>query len=176
MHQIMRGSLTVRAFCRTGAVAVLGVALAALASVFISPVGANAAPASSAAASVGPLATCSGSGCDHKDPHATGCDANAVTVDSRNSSAGLFELRFSRTCSTNWVRVGNLRSGVSTLSFHVIDIDRNVADDFTVHNPAAGSHFGNMVYSPGSNCALGWAAADSVIVPPGSDFLESSTC
>jgi hypothetical protein len=56
-------------------------------------------------------ASCSGTGCDGKDPDATQCSVGATTLDSRYVSYGgraiYVELRWSPTCQTNWTRVTN---------------------------------------------------------------------
>lgn len=113
-------------------------------------------PASAPAAVVTPMVSCSGSGCDGRDPEVTGCAASAVTVDSVTTSFGTFDLRFSRTCQTNWVRTNNFSGGASELGMDVEDIQRGIYILFDSSSPgAAGTHFGNMVFSPAQDCAEG---------------------
>jgi hypothetical protein len=57
-------------------------------------------------------ATCSGNGCNGTDPQATGCSANAITLSSARmitirsgGDVGSIEMRYSRTCRTQWIRV-----------------------------------------------------------------------
>src|SRR5262249_37962634 len=119
-----------------------------------------AAPASatstSAAATPTPALLCSGSSCDGQDPAATGCDATASTVDSIPTSFGTIDLRFSSACQTNWVRITGYPGGGTSLCLDVADLDRNVVIHFCVPTPiSAGTHFGNMVFSPAQNCAEG---------------------
>jgi hypothetical protein len=54
-------------------------------------------------------ATCSGHGCDNKDPNATGCASGANSLGSRNVVdtgiiIGVVEARYSPACGTRWVR------------------------------------------------------------------------
>ena len=49
--------------------------------------------------------TCSGSGCEGKNPQTTGCSADAVTAASAAIPDGKVELRWSQTCLTFWSRV-----------------------------------------------------------------------
>lgn len=114
---------------------------------------ASAEPASTAA-------TCSGAGCDDLDPARTGCDDSAITVDTVSSSKGTFKLRYSTTCKTNWLYVGNYAGGSDRsdgkLEMRVEDHDR--AEGFSYYaSSAAGTHWSNMIYSPGDNCGIGAA-------------------
>ncbi len=52
-----------------------------------------------------PLVTCSANGCNGKDPAVTGCSADAYTVQTAVLSTAFVQLRYSRTCKTNWGRV-----------------------------------------------------------------------
>lgn len=66
--------------------------------------GATAAPLAAAApasASVG----CYGDYCSGRDPMATGCANDAVTVASADLGWGELDLRWSPTCKTNWARI-----------------------------------------------------------------------
>jgi hypothetical protein len=111
-------------------------------------------------ASAAPAVTCSGTGCDKKDPAATGCDDSAITVDTATSAKGTFILRYSTVCKTNWVHVGSYAGGSTRsdgkLELHLEDQTRRVSNSFLA-NPTAGTHWGNMLYSPGTNCAVGSA-------------------
>jgi hypothetical protein len=105
-------------------------------------------------------ATCSGTGCDNRDPAQTGCDDSAITVDTDATSKGTFLLRYSTVCRTNWVHIGSYAGGSSRpdgkLELRVEDHDRGVGFSYFASS-TAGTHWGNMVYSPGSNCAVGSA-------------------
>jgi hypothetical protein len=110
---------------------------------------------------------------DCGDPVDSGCSANATTVDSQTTSKGTFELRYSRSCSTNWVRVGNFAGGSQPLYLYVEDSDRGVYAGFEAA-PTRGLHYGNMVWSPAANCARGLVDYDLDI---GYEVrLYSSTC
>ena len=126
--------------------------------------------------------SCSGAGCDGKDPVDSGCAASAVNVGSQETRKGTFYLRYSRTCKTNWVHVGNYAGGSSArdgkLNLTIDEITRNKTVRFLA-SPTPGAHYGNMVYSPGSNCAYGLAAWnegewDMVIASSGCEALTAN--
>lgn len=75
-----------------GAVAVTGAVLATL---FVAPTAAHAAP------------TCHAFTCGFKDPQATGCAADAITAKSKVSKSRTVELRYSPTCRAAWARISN---------------------------------------------------------------------
>ena len=96
---------------------------------------------------------------DGTDPQNTGCAANALTrwsttlVDPRTGAAvGTMEVRWSRTCQTNWVRVDNWIPGAQV---HM-SIDRvggpygsasgSLTESYT------GTVWSNQVYAPGTTC------------------------
>jgi hypothetical protein len=143
-----------------GAAAAIGLAV-------LSP---SAAVAETATA---PLPLCSGTSCDNKDPVDSGCAASGVVVDSQTTAKGTFRLYYSTACETNWIQVGNYAGGGPHLYMDVCDLDRPECVAFNSGtNP--GLHYGNMVYSPGSNCAKGYADYDSDTVYE--VVLESSSC
>jgi len=49
--------------------------------------------------------TCSGNGCNGKDPEATGCAVGAHTVQTATLSNIFVQLRYSPRCGTNWGQV-----------------------------------------------------------------------
>lgn len=53
-----------------------------------------------------PSVSCWGDWCSGQDPAATGCDADAVTLASVpiDTGAGQLDMRYSRTCQTQWAR------------------------------------------------------------------------
>jgi hypothetical protein len=136
------------------------------------------AKAAPAAGPIVPLATCSGAGCDNRDPDATGCSAgsrNASGPDAVvNTPWGIVELRFSPTCQTNWVRVRNYPGGTAGVRMIVRDVPRNKAVLFNA-STTPGTHFGNMVFSPGSNCAIGTVAFIAPLSIPDAT-VSSSSC
>ncbi len=75
----------------------VAVTLALLAALTV--LGANLVPASAA--------PCSGSSCNGRDPHTTGCDVGARTIDEFTSPADGYmrvELRYSSACYAAWAR------------------------------------------------------------------------
>lgn len=97
---------------------------------------------------------------DCADPEATGCATGATNAESTTRTVGgrtvTFELRWSSRCVTNWVRVRNWPSGRTKLRMDVFDPWRDVRADFSVDRPiGAGTHWGNMIYSPALSCAIG---------------------
>ncbi|EWC60798.1 hypothetical protein UO65_3939 [Actinokineospora spheciospongiae] len=123
-----------------------------------------AQPASATTASttgaVGVAVTCSGTGCDNRDPVATGCASSAINAVTKSTSKGLFILKYSTVCKTNWMYVGNYAGG-STRSDGKLQLDawdqtRGKQVQFLASS-SAGLHYGNMVYSPGDNCGYGLA-------------------
>ncbi|WP_017537596.1 DUF2690 domain-containing protein [Nocardiopsis halophila] len=97
---------------------------------------------------------------DGADPQATGCSSGATTVRQNSRDGMTFQLRWSPSCQTNWVRIlgypGNIpapqRDG---LWMDVADLDREVFETFDGGTSLSGTRWGNMVYSPGTNCARG---------------------
>lgn len=117
---------------------------------------ASAAPA---AAPISAAATCSGTGCDGKDPYDSGCGSRSES--GRKATAkGTFILYYSGTCKTNWIETPNYAGGTPSLELTVWDKGRNKIVRYDA-KPTAGRHYGNMVYSPGSSCAVGLADWDS---------------
>ncbi|MFC9692056.1 hypothetical protein ACFTSF_26125 [Kribbella sp. NPDC056951] len=50
-------------------------------------------------------ATCSGTGCNNKDPYATGCNVGASPIhDFYPPGGGRFRMFYSGTCGTNWIQ------------------------------------------------------------------------
>lgn len=97
---------------------------------------------------------------DHADPQATGCSSGATTLRQVTRDGMTFQLRWSSNCQTNWVRILNYPGTVpasqrSTLWMDVVDTNRGVLVPFTGSTGLSGTRWGNMVYSPGNNCAIG---------------------
>ncbi|WP_329171335.1 DUF2690 domain-containing protein [Streptomyces sp. NBC_01477] len=123
------------------------------------------------AAAVGvPLTTgtataATGSQYDYTDPAATGCSGNAITYWSKNllnpangAVTGVVELRYSRTCQTNWVRVNNYVGGAVAEKIIVrprtllpqggsLDYAQDVTDD-----ALTGYSYGLQFYAPAGVC------------------------
>lgn len=138
-----------------------------------------AVPAAQASAQpAAPQVTCSGYGCDHQDPAATGCSAGSYTVTSApitigSTVYGTVELRWSPTCQTNWSRV-TVASGGSNPNawWRYADVYRQspYAYDLFSYNGSGSPVYGNMLYAPGCASASGtiqvgassWATGSAV--------------
>lgn len=97
---------------------------------------------------------------DGADPQETGCSSGATTVSQTSRDGMTFQLRWSSSCQTNWVRIlrypGNIpASQRDGLWMDVADLDREVFETFNGSTSLSGTRWGNMVYSPGANCARG---------------------
>lgn len=117
-------------------------------------------------------ATCSGTGCNGKDPEATGCSAGATVADSvALYPSGRAQLRWSPSCGTNWVRILDFPGGSSSIR---ITVSSEYGSVPFLAPGTPGSHWGNMVYAPG--CARG----DVLYVTDSGSHqdvhLESSAC
>ncbi len=91
-----------------------------------------------------PQVTCSGNGCNGKDPVATGCASGAYTVQTAVFSNSNVELRYSPTCKTNW---GLVTSKVSATVL-VIRIQRIDGLTYTFSGGNFTSARSAMVYAP----------------------------
>jgi len=98
--------------------------------------------------------SCSGNGCNGKDPIYTGCNQNAYlakrfVIPENSSGLALWQtfadVYYSRSCGTNWVRVtqnpfgGTAFKSIYTSSYTVNEYDRGY-----------GSSYSMQVYAPGS--------------------------
>jgi hypothetical protein len=110
-----------------------------------------AAPVARLAAVRPMAASCSGYGCDNKDPNATGCaDRWTSTAMVGNVALGgvtfaTINLRYSPTCGTNWAQITNNRTG----DYAVIRVcrdqgDLRCSDSFTSNGVSAWS---NQMYA-----------------------------
>ena len=88
-------------------------------------------------------ATCSGNGCNGKDPEATGCYVGAYTVQTATLSNIFVQLRYSPRCGTNWGRVLS-RIGSGRILVQVQRIDGLSYSRTAV----ATLLFSQMVYAP----------------------------
>jgi hypothetical protein len=57
---------------------------------------------------VAPLASCYAASCTGQDPHQTGCDQDATTIDSTSNAEGTVLLRWSNACQANWTTINNV--------------------------------------------------------------------
>lgn len=91
------------------------------------------------ALTVGPshvmAATCSGSGCNGRSPHITGCDASgyvstkaSANIMNGGTVVGLVELRYSSLCGTIWARTTNKSGGSSWVASGILRSDGNSYD------------------------------------------------
>ncbi|MEE2037542.1 DUF2690 domain-containing protein [Nocardiopsis sp. CT-R113] len=122
---------------------------------------------------------------DGADPQATGCSANSTTVSQATRNGMTFQLRWSSSCQTNWVRILNYPGNVPVsqrdgLWMDVRDMDRPHGEAFTGSTNVSGTRWGNMVYSPGNNCAWGMFNYSNVFFDPNYGhydlILRSSSC
>jgi hypothetical protein len=120
--------------------------------------------------------SCSGTGCDGGDPVNSGCGNSSVTSQHISTPKGDFYLKYSTVCKTNWVLVPNYAGGSSRpdnkLQLYVEDAGRKGVSFWAPSTP--GTHYGNMVYSPGTRCAIG--AADWQADATWEVVLRSSSC
>ena len=64
-------------------------------------------------------ASCNGSSCDFVDPQASGCSADAVTLDSVSTTGGfVVQLRWSKTCHAGWARSAGGYAGEITVEIN----------------------------------------------------------
>jgi Protein of unknown function (DUF2690) len=135
-------------------------------------------------------------GCDFQDPAATGCDADAETLQDapiiaveggQDVTLGSVELRWSPTCQTNWARVTST-SGASSTN-HVLQVAIQRQSDGTFEEldtegsyvegyPRGGgggngpayhgvaSLYTDMLYSPGPARAVGWILPQASVIGP----------
>jgi hypothetical protein len=104
---------------------------------------------------------CAGSGCDGKDPQASGCNDSRTyttrTYQNHNINTGAWvattELRWSPTCQTNWVRVTSRGGvvGMGALADRTSDARRvSMSGNYQVG-------WTDMLYAPTTTvCGVGW--------------------
>ncbi|MEU0241537.1 DUF2690 domain-containing protein [Nocardiopsis sp. NPDC006198] len=122
---------------------------------------------------------------DGADPQATGCSAGATTAAQATRDGMTFQLRWSPSCQTNWVRILNYPGNVPPsqrdgLWMDVHDRDRPHKESFTGSTSISGTRWGNMVYSPGDNCTWGMINYSNVFFDPNYGHYDlsllSSSC
>lgn len=87
-------------------------------------------------------ASCSGTGCNGKNPQTTGCVGDAVTVSNAHASDGHYiELRYSKACKALWVR-GDHFSTVKLEAGHYDSCGSWVVQK-TAKTPSTGYWFSN---------------------------------
>lgn len=121
------------------------------------PVSAPTAAVTPAAPAVG--VTCTGTGCDRKDPIETGCAKDARTVASApirdeiwNRDIGTVELRWSPTCQTNWSRA-TVNFYSENLANWAVGVVRqrdeyHVEHDLVARLQPGGVNYSDMIYAP----------------------------
>lgn len=97
---------------------------------------------------------------DGADPEATGCSAGATNAAQATRDGMTFQLRWSPSCQTNWVRILNYPGNIPAsqrdgLWMDVRDTGRGHGESFTGSTNISGTRWGNMVYSPANNCTWG---------------------
>lgn len=107
-------------------------------------------------------AQCQEDACNGQDPEVTGCVRESVTVDDkdivnpRNGDViGTVELRYSRTCQTNWVRITRLCREERRLQAYLRDEDGDLIPDTKVDVEASRVYgYGGMWYAPTGQVAV----------------------
>jgi hypothetical protein len=105
------------------------------------------------AATLQPNATCSGTGCDNKDPHMTGCDVYAGPVQGSGFRPynGYLEMRYGN-CATNWARFT-----VSENGYYAIWVQRQASSGIPAlegnhyefsGTPSGGPYWSDQLYAP----------------------------
>jgi hypothetical protein len=103
-------------------------------------------------ASAAPAPSCYGDYCSGQDPEATGCGADAITVDWRDLSGARLELRWSPSCQTNWARWQQYPVGMKSDVLVVLGVEQDTgytqSHDYGVNGVSEGTYWSNMIYSP----------------------------
>jgi hypothetical protein len=112
------------------------------------------------------VASCAGTGCEGKDPAASGCSADGRTISRANLTrgvggpvVGLVELRWSDRCETNWSRVTYSGSGGGSLFAAVVDVN-SISEDNTVSISGPSTIWSKMAYAP-IKCELAYGELDA---------------
>jgi hypothetical protein len=113
---------------------------------------------------VGPAqaATCSGYGCDGRDPVVTGCASGTVTntgttyiYNGAGQALAYLELRYSVGCATNWGRI--TRVGSASAIYVYVYRPSPYASTYT-YGGGGSSYYGDQLYGSGMTvCAIGQA-------------------
>lgn len=126
-------------------------------------------------------ATCYGDYCSGQDPVATGCSADAETLDFLvdDKGGGRLELRWSPTCKTNWARWQQYPTGVcmncSPIGMYALQEGGYMQSvDFSNDRPEPTS-WTPMIYSPKKKVAAGvhWPCGDRGLFSAAMDCLLS---
>lgn len=101
--------------------------------------------------------SCSGNGCNGKDPDATGCSQSAVLISRKaflDPKYGIavayqtwLDTYYSRTCGTNWVRVSQNPFG--GIAYKFIKVDKKGGYTEIEKDTTYGASYSMMVYAPG---------------------------
>lgn len=109
-----------------------------------------------------PVPLCSGEGCNGLDPEAAGCAEGSITVDgadvvdpATNELVATLELRFSRVCQTNWVRITRFARAPLRMEAYLR------RDDGTIIEPTRVAVGPDQIYGYG---AMWYAPTGSVLV------------
>lgn len=102
--------------------------------------------------------SCSGNGCNGKDPIYTGCNQNAylakeyIMTDRRGIAiAQKVQVYYSRSCGTNWIRVtGNPYGGATYKMIQSLNSNGTPRFTETEIDYGTGASYSMMVYAPGS--------------------------
>lgn len=95
------------------------------------------------------------------DPLSTGCANDAITYKTVRPQGIAVELRYSRTCKTNWLRVSG--AGGRTMEAGIWSPHTGPQWTLSYRSAPSGTFWTNMVYAPGNTCVN----ASVLVVPRG---------
>lgn len=103
-----------------------------------------------------PAARCAGDGCNGLDPEEAGCAEGSLTLDGADiidpdsgELVAMLELRFSRICQTNWVRITRFTRSPLRMEAYLRDADGVILEGTRVVVPRDQVYgYGGMWYAP----------------------------
>jgi hypothetical protein len=115
--------------------------------------------------------SCSGSGCNGKNPVTTGCNQNAylaahypfydnygIILSPFSNKSPYMNVYYSRSCGTNWVQVtSNPYGGTTYKEIQVLKSNGGSGFLETENDKGYGSSYSMMVYAPGSTAIRVWS-------------------
>jgi Protein of unknown function (DUF2690) len=121
-------------------------------------------------------ATCSGFGCDGRDPIATGCASGTVTntgttyiYNSAGQALAYLELRYGVGCATNWGRITRVGSA---RSIYVSVYRPSPYASTSSYGGTGSSYYGDQLYGSSMTvCAVGQAVDNATL-----QFYSAEVC
>lgn len=127
-----------------------------------------------------PLASCSGTGCNGKDPQTTGCGNGATTLASKDIYAygteyyvvGKLELRYSPTCKTKWSRVTRYNSNPA-YPYARVHLQKSGSSTSSYYRAGSTTYqfWSLQVYAP----STAWRACGSLALSSSANYYTSCT-